>query len=169
MVFSPCPAVAFGLYWLQKHQDPLNPSVQDSAEWFCSVIDFCHIIPVVWPGGNTHWEAPLETRVAVSALHSWEVGPGKTLICWNHCNFTRTVEVYSFVTGACAWFVLLVQSGAAKCASRQEPGQWRPFISSAGGLSGLSEEPASKKLYSGIWVLLLWRCSLMYCTSSNMC
>lgn len=87
---------------------------------------------VVRSGGNVHGEAPLKTGVALSAVHTWEAGAG-TAHYFARRRFTLT-----------PLFLRTVQLGAAKCARRQKPGQWRPVVGPAGGLPGLGPEPASK-------------------------
>ena len=64
-------------------KDYRKNNFQARNEYFGSLSDltviFGHIIPVVWLGRNADWETPPKTRVAVSALHAWEIGPGTAL------------------------------------------------------------------------------------------
>lgn len=113
-------------------------------------LTFCNSA-VVWPGRNVYRETPLETGVVISALHSGEVGAGTSLTIWAHivcqCLLFVTDNLGTYQLFISVLTIFFVQSGAAKCACRPKPGQWRAVVSASCGLSGLSTELASKMLH----------------------
>lgn len=123
------------------------------------------------PTGKLHlkleWLSLLSTPEKLDQVKYWIVKTTKISLEQAQVYAGAHAWSFSVVTTITTCFVHLVQSGAAKCASRQKPGQWRPIISSAGGLSGLSQEPASKKLHFGVWMLLFWRFSFTHLIQTN--